>query len=118
MKKSQAWSMDIMMAFVIFVGTIFVFYSIINNRQTVTNDELKDDASRVLENLNITQDISQIDELLKEDYLELKRRLRIKNDFCIYLEDEEGNIININPDDEDQLGIGSGKIYIGDKPCK
>ena len=110
--------MDIMVAFIIFIGVIFVFYSIISNKQGGKEDELQDDALRVLENLNITENISQIDELLAEDYSELKKRLRIENEFCIFLEDENGNIIYINPEDLDQPGLGSGKISISDEPCK
>jgi len=118
MKKSQAWSMDIMIAIVVFVGTIFVFYSILSDNQSDKRRELEEDASLVAKNINITKNISQIKELLQEDYSTLKRKLRVKNDFCIFLEDEEGNVIPINPDDLNQPGIGSGKIKIGDEPCK
>ncbi len=114
MKNSQAWSMDIMLAFIIFIGTIFVFYSIVSNKQGGKEDELRDDALRVLENLNITQNISQIEELLTEDYPELKKKLRVKNEFCIYFEDNEGNVIYIS---EGRPGIGSDKINISDVPC-
>lgn len=114
MKTSQAWSMDIMMAFIIFIGTIFVFYSIISNNQEAKTKELQEDALRVLKNLNITQNITQIGELLTEDYPELKKKLRVKNDFCIYFEDEEGNIIEIS---ESVTGIGSSDITVGENVC-
>lgn len=109
--------MDIMLAFIIFIGTIFVFYSIISNKQDGKEDELREDALRVLENLNITENTNQLEELLGEDYSQLKKKLRIKNEFCIFLEDEEGNIIYINPEDPNQPGIGSGKINISGEPC-
>jgi hypothetical protein len=118
MKTSQAWSMDIMMAFIIFIGTIFIFYSIISNRQSEKEDELQEEALRVLENLNITGNISQINELLGENYSQLKKKLRVENEFCIFFEDEKGNIIYINPADPNQPGIGSEKIRISDEPCK
>ena len=124
MRKSQAWSMDIMIAFIIFIGTIFVFYSIVSNKQSVKDDELQDDASKVLENVvsedpdlgivdGIEVDDIKLQELLEEDYSELKKKLRIENEFCIYLEDEEGNVIPI----QDQSGVGSGKIKIGGEGC-
>ena len=53
--------------------------------------------------------------LEKMDYNEVKGMLGVKNDFCIYFEDEDGNlakIANINP------GIGSAKVYINGKPCR
>ena len=113
--------MDIMIALVIFIGTIFVFYSILSGNQGDKTDELEKDASIVAKNaLKMKNEkISQVDELLQEDYDELKKKLRVKNEFCIFLEDEEGNIIPINPEDINQLGIGSGEIMLGSEnvPC-
>jgi hypothetical protein len=114
MKHSQAWSMDIMIALVIFIGVIFVFYSILSTNGDNKIKELKDDALIVAENINITKNISQIEELLGEDYLELKKKLRVKNEFCIFLEDEEGNVIYLS---QDRPGIGSGKIKISEVKC-
>ena len=114
MKTSQVWSMDIMIAIVIFIGAIFAFYSILSNKYSSKTDELQNDASTVLENLNITGNMSQVEELLKESYPDLKRKLRIKNEFCIFFEDEKGNIMYIS---QDQAGIGSEKIKISDVPC-
>lgn len=118
MKKSQAWSMDIMIAMVIFIGVIFVFYSILSPNGGDKTGELKNDALIIAENINITKNISYIEELLGEDYSELKKKLRVKNEFCIFIEDEEGYVIRVNPDDPGQLGIGSDKINISDVPCK
>jgi len=124
MKTSQAFSMDIMIALVVFIGTIFVFYSIIEARQDGKTDDLQDEASIVLENIasedsNIgILDGTEIDEtklqqLLGEDYAIIKEKMRVKNDFCIFLEDEDGDIIYINK----EPGIGSGKIKISGEGC-
>ena len=96
MKKSQAWSMDIMIAMVIFISIIFVFYSILSNNGDNKIRELKDDALIVAGNIDITKNPNRIEELLREDYSELKKKLRVKNEFCIFLEDEEGNVIPAN----------------------
>ena len=117
MKTSQAWSIDIIIAILLFVGVIFAFYWIVSGGTESKEEELKKDATIVLENLNITEDISQIDELREEDYQDLKRKLRVENEFCVYFEDEEGNLVYIDPDDADLLGIGSEEIKIDDKPC-
>ncbi len=113
MKRSQAWSMDIMIAIIVFIGAIFIFYLILGTKQETKIEDLRVDATRVLQNINATENISQIEELLGLEYGELKRRLRVENDFCIYLEDEEGNVIYI----QGKRGIGSDKIYISDEPC-
>ena len=114
MKKSQTWSMDLMIAMVIFIGVIFVFYIILSTNGDNKIRELKDDALIVAENINITKNISQIEELLGEDYSELKKKLRVKNEFCIFLEDEEGNVIYLS---QDRPGMGSGKIKISEVKC-
>lgn len=106
--------MDIMIAIVIFIGTIFVFYSILSAKGSSKVGELKDDASILAKNINITQNMSLIEELLSEDYSQLKKKLRVKNEFCLFLEDENGNVIYLS---QDQSGIGSGKISISDVPC-
>lgn len=125
MKKSQAWSMDIMLAVIIFIGTIFFFYTILNTTQSSKEDELKDDALKVLNEL-ISEDsdirvvdgsqinITKLEELLGEDYSELKSKLRIKNEFCIFFEDEDGYVIYI---DATNTGIGSDIISVSDVPC-
>ncbi|MFH0867722.1 MAG: hypothetical protein V1831_00240 [Candidatus Woesearchaeota archaeon] len=125
MKKSQTWSMDIMIAIVIFMGTIFIFYSILNNNPDDKTRELQEDASRVLKNIasedsdvgiieGVEVNKTRLEELLGEDYSEIKKKLRVKNEFCLFLEDENGNIIYLTPE---QAGVGSEKINISGIPC-
>tara|TARA_Y100000294_G_scaffold107344_1_gene99609 strand:+ start:406 stop:729 length:324 start_codon:yes stop_codon:yes gene_type:complete len=106
--------MDIMIAMVIFIGVIFVFYNILSSNEDNKIRELKDDALIVAENIDITENPSQIEELLGEDYSELKKKLRVKNEFCIFLEDEEGNVIYVS---QDRPGMGSEKIKISEVEC-
>ena len=123
--KSQAFSMDIMIAVIIFMGTIFIFYSIISGGEESKIDELEGDASIVMENIatedsavRITEGIAideeKLEELLGMDYSEIKKKLRVENDFCIFLEDGGGNIIYL---EAGQPGIGSDKIKVSDVPC-
>jgi|TARA_B100001971_G_scaffold126941_1_gene116931 hypothetical protein len=49
------------------------------------------------------------------DYDEIKNIIGVENDFCIFFEDINGNLVKI--DDMDP-GIGYDKIYINGKPCK
>ena len=129
MKTSQAWSLDIMLAIVIFIGTIFVFYAILSNNPKSSADKLEDDAAKVLENIasenpdlgfidGIDIDQEKLQDLLSMEYDEIKKQLRVENDFCIFLEDKDGNVIKI---DENFAGIGSSNIQIGEdpdiKPC-
>ncbi len=125
MKKSQAVSMDVMLAIVVFIGTIFVFYAIFSSSQKGTSEELKRDASKVLKSVSsedpdvgimdgIEVDEAKLEQLLGENYDVIKGKIRAEKDFCIFLEDKNGDIIYISPG---QPGIGSGKIRISDVPC-
>ena len=124
-KYSQAWSIDVMLAIVIFITTIFLFFVFLNPTQKSDVGELRDEASIVLKDIESAgSDLGIVDgaiinetklqELLGKDYQEIKKSLRIKNDFCIYFEDENGNIIYI---EQNRPGVGSGTINISNVPC-
>lgn len=125
MKSSQAISMDIMIAIVVFIVAIFLFYAIFNSNQEITAEELEKDAVKVLKNIasenpdvgiveGIEVDEVKLQNLLGESYNVIKAKIRAEKDFCIFLEDENGDIIYISPG---QPGIGSNKIRISDVPC-
>ena len=124
MRNSQAWSLDVMLAVVIFLGTIFFFYAILNTAQGDKSDELRAEASKVLERvLSESSDASiaegnkinstKLQDLLG-NYSGIKGKLRVKNDFCIYFEDEDGNIMYINAS---YTGFGSTIINVSGSPC-
>lgn len=56
----------------------------------------------------------KIDSFSNTVYEEFKYTLGLKSEFCVYFEDENGNVLNI---DGVEVGIGSGKIQINGKPC-
>ncbi|MBL7056006.1 hypothetical protein ISS07_03795 [Candidatus Woesearchaeota archaeon] len=124
-QKAQAWSLDIMLATIIFVGTIFFFFLVLNNTQDTKTEELKKDAEKITNSvfsengaLSIIDggDVneSKLENLLEQNYTDLKKQVGIENDFCLYLEDETGNIISIN---SSFTGVGSGDINVSDIPC-
>jgi len=87
--------------------------------------ELKDEASTVIKqvaaedaNLKIVDNSeineSRIGHLKNIDYDQLKRLLRVDSDFCIYIEDENGNIMLIN---DSYKGVGGPIIEISGTPC-
>jgi len=127
MKTSQAFSMDIMIAIAIFIGTSFVFYSILSEKQDNKVEDLEEDASKVLKNIvsedsgvgivnGVEVNAEKLEALLGMEYEDIKKKIRIKNEFCIFLEDEDGNVIYITTS-PDQPGVGSDKINISDIPC-
>ena len=125
MKKSQTWSMDIMLAAVIFIGAIFVVYSFLQGNKGSNAKQLEQDANKVLDNIaaqdspvgvvnGINIDEQKLQKLIDEPYPDLKDKIKVNSDFCIYLEGENGKTIYLSG----KPGIGSSKIKISDQPCE
>ena len=127
-KKSQAWSFDVILAVIIFVGAFFTFYALLKPQTQKNVDTLQQDAESIANellsessSLNIIQNGTIINEAklqlhLNEDYPALKSSVRVEGDFCIYLEDQDGNIIYISQSPP-VSGVGSPKISISNVPC-
>lgn len=124
-KKSQAWSFDIIIGVILFVGAFLAFYVILKQQTEKPVDTLRDDAeliARALQTesspLNVVEsgkiNEAKLQALLAQDYSTLKSQVRVKSDFCIYLEDQEGNVIYIS---QDVTGIGSPIIRISEIRC-
>jgi hypothetical protein len=125
MRKAQSWSIDVVIGSVIFIGAFFTFYYLLGSGTSLTIDDLKDEASIVIKELaspsaairlvdNNEINISRIEEVKNLTYEELKRRLRIQSDFCIFLENEKGELVLLN---NSYRGIGSPTINISGTPC-
>ncbi len=128
MKKrrlGQTWSIDIIIAVIIFVLIISVFYAILSSRSESTVTDLRAESQTVSaklrdESVNSATGI-MVDGVIQEDklkelcqlsYEEVKRKLGIEDEFCIYIEDQEGNIVPIPCGGTEKAGIGSDNINI------
>lgn len=122
--KGQSWSFDIALAVVIMIGALIVFFSIASNDADRDFKQASDEADYLIKSASSTDDAMQIiegnevdDERLSEvaaiPYSQLKAEAGVKNDFCIYLENNQGNVIPING----SMGIGSGSINVSGIPC-
>jgi len=107
----------------LFILSVFI---IIKAALTSENTFLEKEANIVMEKLtnnkegiSLLESNDLIEEKLKNlnemDYGEVRNMLGVKNDFCIYLEDITGNVVEI---DSVSTGIGSNKIYINGEPCE
>lgn len=125
LKKSQSWSIDIILAVVLFMGAFFLFYAILGDDPATMAKNLKNDASLIIKQVsseglssNILDrqqvNISKLNELKNLTYAELKSMLRVEGDFCIYLEDDKGYVVIVN---NSYKGIGSPNINISNTPC-
>jgi len=123
--KAQAWSLDIALGIVIFMGAFFIFYAMVSESQNTKIKALQGQALDVAKqvasqsssvgviNQNEINE-SKLDELKNLSYDELKRRLRVEGDVCIYIEDEKGNLVLIS---NKYKGIGSPNINLSGTPC-
>ena len=123
--KAQSWSVDIILAVIIFMAAFFLFYVLLKPDQRADVRNLEKEASKVVEEVTAQDALiriidsnqineSKLAELKNLSYEELKRRLRVEGDICIYFEDEKGNLILIN---NSYVGIGSAKINLSNTPC-
>lgn len=124
-RKSQAWSVDVILAVVIFMGAFFLYYAIANSSSSSDVTALKADASSVIKQVSNEGDplsivskqeinITKVSELKDMNYDELKSQFRVEGNFCIYIEDEKGNLVLIN---DSYRGVGSENINISGVPC-
>ena len=123
--KAQSWSIDIIIGIIVFIAAFFIFYELLNQNPNTRADSLKEDASIIIKQIT-TKDgavrivdgneinVSRLNDLKNLSYDELKRRLRIEGDFCIYFEDKNGNLVLIN---NSYRGIGSASINLSGTPC-
>ena len=127
--KAQAWSMDIILAVVIFIVAFFAIYNIVGNKAQSNVHDLNQEAERISkEATSENSSLSMVNEdVLNEtkilsllgNYSEIKEKIRVDNEFCIYFEDEEGNLIIFNSSSYQNIsGIGSSEINISDIICR
>ena len=123
--KAQSWSIDIILGAIVFMVAFLIFYLMLNANPNTNVNNLKEEGSNIIKQLLVggpTEPIvqknqineSRINGLKNISYDELKRILRIDNDFCIYFEDDKGHIVLIN---NSYKGIGSPKINLSGTPC-
>ncbi|MBN2142572.1 hypothetical protein JW711_04545 [Candidatus Woesearchaeota archaeon] len=128
MERAQIWSIDVLLAIVIFISIMIIFYVTINAKEQPTLKDLQSEAKFIntaLENSedhsfidNDVVDQAKLDEFAGEasvNYSDVKENLGVIGDFCIYFEDENGYLILL---EDNRTGIGLGEsVNISDVPC-
>lgn len=121
MKKSQSWSFDVIIATAVFFGIFVAFFVLLQGDDEQDLDDVKKEAEYIAEQLKksdafvegeLTQ--SGMESFATLNYSSWKISWGVRNDFCIYLQNEEGNLIPINGT---VYGVGSSDIEIGGASC-
>lgn len=132
-KKAQTWSTDLLLAAGLFLLTFVVFFYVIQSslpgnrvadlkdESTIISLKVSDGSgqnSALIFIVNNKVDNNRLIIIANTDYEELKAKLGLSNDFCIYFEDENGNLINLSEvTGQSGVGIGSSRIKISGIPC-
>lgn len=108
-----------------FFAAFVIFYALLGSKPEAKVGNLKQDASMVIQQVVSEEtpykvvdgdelNTSRLGHLKNYTYDELKRIFRTEGDFCIYIEDDSGNLVLIN---DSYRGIGSPNIHINGVPC-
>lgn len=131
LKKAQVWSADLIIAVIIFLFILGVFYAVMVNRSSSPRGDLEQQSDYIASKLDReknpnpyavidknTLDQETLNILYNSTYKELKQQFNIQGDFCIYLEDQEGYlIIWQNETGGNKTGTGNNTILISGTPC-
>jgi hypothetical protein len=128
--KGQSWSMDLVIAVVIFGFMAVIFYSLLLIQQKPSIEDLRvsaetinlrleepvGDCGPILEGQNTT--LEQLKCLYGQDYDEVKQQLGVANDFCIYVQDSSGRVYIItNASYGSKTGFGNPALILADTRC-
>ena len=131
LRKGQNWSVDAIIAVVIFTGVILSFFYITSvGSHGKKTDDFAREAQKIpgiLSNspntsLNIIVEGDKIhpgrlENFTSLNYRDLKSKLGLRNDFCIHLEDENGYLIFLN-ETGNISGFGSSRAKVANISCK
>ena len=125
-KTAQTLSTDAIVAVVLFfLAALMLFYLSGSEAGTRWSDKLQRDSDKLPSALSSEQNISSVfiegtkvnegklGRTLDTSYETLKDQLGIDSDFCIYFEDEKGNIVPMRG----KVGIGSPLANISGNSC-
>jgi hypothetical protein len=129
--------MDLVIGVLVFMVTIGIIFSLLGNREKTDTAPLRIESEVVATKLtsdaalHVAQDnqlemdkLTSLAQLANTNYETLKKEFGIKNEFCVYLQDDEGKLVYIDgPGGEKYTGIGSGSLELNisgipcGKPC-
>ena len=126
MKKGQTLSTDAVVAVVIFVlAAMLMFYLMGPAAKNRRSEKLQVEAQKLPGILSAGQNLTiifvqgtkvdekKLSETLNLSYENLKALLGMESDFCIYFEDDKGNLVPAG----NKLGIGSPLVNLSGRTC-
>ncbi|MFH1649796.1 MAG: hypothetical protein ABIA93_04565 [Candidatus Woesearchaeota archaeon] len=127
--RAQAWSMDLVIAVLIFTAIIAVFFAFVGKGKDNDAKGLENDARMIAAKLDadnadsiplVSQgkiDAKVLAQVYNMSYEELKVKLGTSRDFCIYLETADGRILPVQLDVGEKTSMGDPNLTINGDPC-
>ena len=127
--QGQAWSMDLVIAVLIFTAVIAIFFAYLSRERPNDVDALEQDARIIASRLDTEKSPAiplvekgqihdpELFELYNASYDELREKFGVKGDFCIYIETEDGTVIEVPVASGTKLSVGNGNVSINGVPC-
>lgn len=130
MRRGQAWSLDLVVAVIIFLLAVGIIYEFLLGRERGDLAQLRIESEVIATKLaddpllqvavNKQLDTTRMAGLATKSYDELKSDLGVKHEFCIFLQDENGNLIYIVDGLGNKytgIGSGDGQLNLSGTPC-
>lgn len=107
-RRGQSFSLDFLMASVIFLAVFAAFYGVVTYIVLEPEDSLLAREGQQIATLLASEtspysimsgtqiDTVKLEKLSEKEYQELKAVLQVQNDFCVYIEDNNGNLIPVS----------------------
>jgi hypothetical protein len=120
MKSAQTWSLETFIAIGVFVIAVIVFFVIVFVPRETANSskEAESVERRVLAHDFFADGVITDDELANLSSMnctQLKKVFGSSKSFCIYIKDEQGNLINVT--NTSSLGIGCAGLNLSGYGC-
>jgi hypothetical protein len=129
-ERGQTWSMDLIIGVLIFMLAIGVIYALLASKGRENTAPLRIEseviATKLLDDpqIGVTSeqqlDATKLGNLTSIDYETLRQQLGVQKEFCIFLQDESGNITYIVDNQGRKytgIGSGNGDLNISGVPC-
>ena len=126
-RKAQSWSMDLIMGVVLFLLIVTIFYAFSSKNQVPRSEVLQQEGENIATKLDtsaasggkypvITNGViseQNVQALYNTPYDQLKQDLQVQGDFCIYMEDDQGNVITVG----NKIGAGNDTLSVSGVGC-
>jgi len=128
-RKGQTWSFDILLAVFVFLIIIIIVVSIIGGLTESSEKSRLAEQSEYITNALASEkdfafikdnkiDPEKLKDMASKDMDTLRQLLNVRDDFCLYFEDQEGNLVRIVRDNVSYYtGVGSQEARVNDINC-